>query len=577
MLVLEGLGRSSPVSVHPSRPVRQNSFTDAGSQLGISDAQLRQVHDQLEGADGSHSGATCPGLVRVQSLGSSVSHSFAPALGSSLSRSSTPDPQLVGRSPSPVLPPVGGRVRMTDKKTIVGPNAFNGLSSSAVDRTDLATALSGFSLSKSKLVDEDGCHLQSQLLQECSGQPNFLFDMSNGQCRTLPQLLVDKTDSDSLNIPELPYDDLSETNGVVEDLTASKMGSNGQVNLPRRAFSSTNLYTTVPANLKGSSANYQNSDILNTDFSGYNSSGYSVGHRLPSMVNDQIDAGSTEGQSLNRSGNLTGSVLQDPLYLQYLQRNTDYAAQSSVGPSDHSFGRNYISNSHMDLLVQKAYLGALLAQQKSQYGMPLVAKPGGLNQGYYGNPSFGLNMPYPPSPVSGCVPPIGSGSAIRQNERIPRFSGIMRSSTGGTSGPWSSENGGHMEEKAGSTLLEEFKNNKTSADQYGSRFIQQKLETASAEEKNKIFPEIIPHARVLMTDVFGNYVIQKFFEHGTESQRKELANQLSGHVLALSLQMYGCRVIQKKRPAMRGLFSVKHEPSLKGKRLIAAKVKANLE
>jgi hypothetical protein len=48
-----------------------------------------------------------------------------------------------------------------------------------------------------------------------------------------------------------------------------------------------------------------------------------------------------------------------------------------------------------------------------------------------------------------------------------------------------------------------------SMDQYGSRFIQQKLETATAEEKTNIFPEIIPHARILMTDVFGNYVIQK--------------------------------------------------------------------
>lgn len=46
-------------------------------------------------------------------------------------------------------------------------------------------------------------------------------------------------------------------------------------------------------------------------------------------------------------------------------------------------------------------------------------------------------------------------------------------------------------------------------DQYGSRFIQQKLETASFEEKNKIFPKIITQARSLMTDVFGNYVIQK--------------------------------------------------------------------
>jgi len=48
-----------------------------------------------------------------------------------------------------------------------------------------------------------------------------------------------------------------------------------------------------------------------------------------------------------------------------------------------------------------------------------------------------------------------------------------------------------------------------SADQYGSRFIQQKLETATTDEKNLVFEEIIPHALSLMTDVFGNYVIQK--------------------------------------------------------------------
>jgi pumilio RNA-binding family len=48
-----------------------------------------------------------------------------------------------------------------------------------------------------------------------------------------------------------------------------------------------------------------------------------------------------------------------------------------------------------------------------------------------------------------------------------------------------------------------------SADQHGSRFIQQKLETASNEEKTMVFQEVLPHALTLMTDVFGNYVIQK--------------------------------------------------------------------
>ncbi|KAJ3221365.1 mRNA binding protein puf3 [Clydaea vesicula] len=111
-----------------------------------------------------------------------------------------------------------------------------------------------------------------------------------------------------------------------------------------------------------------------------------------------------------------------------------------------------------------------------------------------------------------------------------------------------------------SPLLEDFRNNKNkkyeindivgsivefSGDQHGSRFIQQKLESASGDEKQLVFDEILPNALQLMTDVFGNYVIQKFFEHGNQNQKKQLANQMEGHILSLSLQMYGCRVVQK--------------------------------
>uniref|UniRef100_A0A453ADX8 PUM-HD domain-containing protein n=1 Tax=Aegilops tauschii subsp. strangulata TaxID=200361 RepID=A0A453ADX8_AEGTS len=84
-----------------------------------------------------------------------------------------------------------------------------------------------------------------------------------------------------------------------------------------------------------------------------------------------------------------------------------------------------------------------------------------------------------------------------------------------------------------------------SVDQHGSRFIQQKLEEASAEDREKIFPEILANVIALTTDVFGNYVIQKFFEFATESQLKQLADKLNGHIKALSGQMYGCRVVQK--------------------------------
>ncbi|EMD38407.1 hypothetical protein CERSUDRAFT_82658 [Gelatoporia subvermispora B] len=112
-----------------------------------------------------------------------------------------------------------------------------------------------------------------------------------------------------------------------------------------------------------------------------------------------------------------------------------------------------------------------------------------------------------------------------------------------------------------SALLDEFRANKSrkwelrdifgyvvefSGDQHGSRFIQQKLETANSEEKQIVFDEIVPHnALQLIQDVFGNYVVQKLFEHGTQVQKTMLANAMEGHVLPLSLQMYGCRVVQK--------------------------------
>ncbi|KAH7926329.1 ARM repeat-containing protein [Leucogyrophana mollusca] len=112
-----------------------------------------------------------------------------------------------------------------------------------------------------------------------------------------------------------------------------------------------------------------------------------------------------------------------------------------------------------------------------------------------------------------------------------------------------------------SPQLDEFRANKTrkwelrdifgcvvefSGDQHGSRFIQQKLETATSEEKQTVFDEIVPDNTLqLIQDVFGNYVIQKLFEHGTQVQKTVLANTMEGHILPLSLQMYGCRVVQK--------------------------------
>lgn len=54
-----------------------------------------------------------------------------------------------------------------------------------------------------------------------------------------------------------------------------------------------------------------------------------------------------------------------------------------------------------------------------------------------------------------------------------------------------------------------------SGDQHGSRFIQQRLETATSEEKQIVFDEIVPDAALqLMQDVFGNYVSCMLFVMG---------------------------------------------------------------
>lgn len=78
-----------------------------------------------------------------------------------------------------------------------------------------------------------------------------------------------------------------------------------------------------------------------------------------------------------------------------------------------------------------------------------------------------------------------------------------------------------------SALLEDFRNNKArkwelsdihghivefSGDQHGSRFIQQKVESADEHERDRIFSEIMPdHLLDLVSDVFGNYVSVDIF------------------------------------------------------------------
>ncbi|KAL5709531.1 hypothetical protein ACHQM5_020211 [Ranunculus cassubicifolius] len=574
----DDLGRPNNVSGHLSRPASRNAFIEGADSLASTEAQLAHLH-QLASADALRS-ANIQALSEVQSGG--ASHTFASALGASLSRSNTPDPQLAVRVPTPSLPPVGGgRINSSDKR-VNSPNPFNSIPASVNESADLVAALSSMNLSKNVAVDDEN-HLHKQMQQEIEDHQNYLFNLQGGQSHMKQNHSFKKSGSAHLQVPEV-------NNAYMTD---------EHVELLKSAASSTNSYRKGPSmpamnSPGGSPSHYQSVGDADSAFANYGGNG----HSLPAMMASQAGngnlpllyenvaaasamaangmdprmyggglpaganlLGAAELQNLSRMGNhMAGGALQlplvDPLYLQYL-RTAEYAAAQAAALSDPSVDGNYVGNPYVDLLgLQKAYLGALLSPQKSQYGVPYLGKSGGHN--YYGNPAFGLGMSYPGSPLaSPGYPnsPGGPGSPLRHHDRNMRLPSGMRNLTG-----WHPESGGNLDESFASSLLEEFKSNKTkcfelleieghvvefSADQYGSRFIQQKLETATTEEKNMVFQEIMPQAFSLMTDVFGNYVIQKFFEHGTASQRRELADQLTGHVLTLSLQMYGCRVIQK--------------------------------
>nr|XP_011469641.1 PREDICTED: pumilio homolog 4 [Fragaria vesca subsp. vesca]XP_011469642.1 PREDICTED: pumilio homolog 4 [Fragaria vesca subsp. vesca] len=548
-------GIDQPTSCPLLRPSSCNAFGDVMNSKGMADPQPVGLCNGVDSIEGLHTGADLRGLIGMQNHGTPVSQSFVSAGGHSLSRSRTPDPQLFGSSGLPpmgrVYPNVGGADIQSDN------------SPAMTELPNMTKNFSGLSLSKATSADEDN-RLQSQLRRDLDNQRDFLFNTPNSQNQRLQQQLIEKSNAENFSL-STNYAHLANKNGILTNRNAP----NGHVNFPRRT-SSPSLYSNGSSSglgtFEGLNAQYQDVNTpAGIDLNGHASGAYPANQKLNNHLDAAGFTGNGDGQSMNRLGNKFGPGLHssflDPSQIQLLQTADNCARRALASPSGYSLSKNNFGTLHGELEGQRAYLEAILAQRK--YEMSLLRKSAGFNHCYIGNPSYGLGMTYPGISVANSfLPSVGSGSSMFQNEKISRFNSMMKSPMGGSVGAWNSDVGNDIEGRhaSSSSLLDEFKNNKNksfeladivdhvvefSTDQYGSRFIQQKLETATVEEKTRIFPEIIPHARTLMTDVFGNYVIQKFFEHGTESQRKELTSQLTGHVLPLSLQMYGCRVIQK--------------------------------
>ncbi|KAK4765738.1 hypothetical protein SAY86_026828 [Trapa natans] len=424
-------------------------------------------------------------------IGSSVSQTYASALGigASLSRSSTPDPRHVDRVPTPRIPTAAvGGVNSMDKRSINGQNSFNGVSES---EEDIIAALSGLNLASNVLLDENNLYVNKEFQK-----PSIISTPNNSSF--MKETSTNRHHSYGMNGSVLtshpltpPFENFS---------TGSTFGLNG---MDPRALGGN---PTISPNLVAAAAELHN---------------------------------------LSQAGNHTAVPVVGAFH---------YSRSNEL--QDLVMDRHGTGNSYANLLeLQKAYFDALLRSRKAQNGFPFLGKSSGFVNNVYDNINFGraMGMPYSGSP------PLPN-SPLRQSERNIHYQSGTRNFNSGTFGGWNLDNCVGLDENFIPSLLDEFKSNKAkcfelseiaghvvefSADQYGSRFIQQKLETASIEEKDMVFHEIMPRALTLMTDVFGNYVIQKFFEHGSPSQVRELAEQLYGHVLTLSLQMYGCRVIQK--------------------------------
>ncbi|KAL6853653.1 hypothetical protein ACP4OV_019682 [Aristida adscensionis] len=584
-ILQDNLGRRTPSSEHPSRAASRNSFLDNQEPLNSAENQYSTRNDLLDAHHPAVSAQNVSGPHNV-----TTSQTFESVLGSSVLRNATPDPHYVARVPSPGLPPVGVRITSNGKKLNCS-LPFNTVSSNAVEADDILTALSSMNLSKSGSLNDNNNISGSNFQRETGDQHNFPRASQTTQVSNKQHSLMLETRDEYLGIPSMSQpinSSLADNNNSVAGLSELRNGTQ------RSSALSSCSYQKSPSSTEssgGSPAQYQNFDSMSSAFSNYGLSGYPLSPGFPSMMNSVVSGSmpplfesaaaasaiASLGTDLRNPGSnilpsptlsltdvhaslsvnqtTTGlqSPLSDPLYIQYL-RATQYA-QGAGSYGDPSLERDFMGSSHADLTaIQRAYIDALLQQQK-QYGIPLQAKSTASNHGFYGNMAYGMGMAYPGSPLGSPVAsPSGPGSPFRLGERNMRFPSNLRNLGG-----WNSASG-YMNDNFPTSLLDEFKSNKArsfelaeiarhvvefSSDQYGSRFIQQKLETATIEEKNMVFEEIMPRAIPLMTDVFGNYVVQKFFEHGSAEQRRELADKIFGHVLALSLQMYGCRVIQK--------------------------------
>lgn len=549
------IGHPTPVSGNLSRPASRNAFEENVENISSPEAEFPHLPLEQASTKALWLGANSQSSSVVPDIGQSASYSLATALGTSLSRSTSPDPQLVARVPSPCLTPIGvGRNVSSEKRGGSTPNLFNGVSSGMNETADLAASMSGMNISTNGGIDDEN-HLSSHIVQDMDSHQNYFFNMQDARNHTKRHSHLNNSEPGKIHVTSFPdsakssYPALHRNKSSGSDLNYSSRVAERQVGLQKPAFPSGNSFSKRPSvpmlNSGGIHSQYQHADSMNASFPTNGLNGYNINPTMSSVMANHIGTGNlplfyenvaaasalavpgmdsrvlggalhsgpnyaaveSESQNLSRMANwMIGNVnavrapFVDPMLLQYW-RSADYATGLGVSLNDPPVERNYLGNSYVDLLgIQKAYMGSSLSAQKSQYGVPLGVKSSGSNHhGFYGSTPYGVGMSYHGSLLANPIIPnslVRPGSPIRNNELNTRLPSGIRN-LAGVVGSWHLEGRSNVDESFASTLLEEFKSNKAksfelleiaghvvefSADQYGSRFIQQKLETATMEE-----------------------------------------------------------------------------------------------
>jgi pumilio RNA-binding family len=391
---------------------RQGANCNGTDLLSSSKVQYG-LHRETGAISGLHSDSKAPCLPENQN---ESSHSYASIIGSSLSRSASPDPELVRRVPSPCLPPIGVKLGATDKKNNVGSSSFNCSSPNIIESDDLVSALSGMNLSSSRAMNGNTMD-QSKLHQDVDDVRKFLFDQY-----------------------------MDQTNGNQRH-SYMKRSEQGHVKVPQE-YSGASMNPSV-----------MRSQINAGGFTSFNNSSVGSGFASPRLGSRSPGGSLSSRQNLTGASNLPNYVgigsptaasahqmPVDPLYVQFL-RAAEIAALAA-NCEDPLMDRANLGGSYMDLFgPQKAYLSPLLQSQKqySYYGNL------GVGLGYAGN---SLTSPILPSS------PGGPGSPLRHGDRSMRYPSGMRN-FGGSFGSWNSDLGGKMEANLVPSLLEEFKSNKS--------------------------------------------------------------------------------------------------------------------